>query len=127
MLSEVIEMRTKFKKPFITTKKLNTWVQFYEYIDNEGPEAGQKRKQRLYECWAYVPRWKMTELQQAIDSGTEHDVKIFIRETHGEYIPKDTHYVSIDSPYIQQDLNIKIVQPDVENEQFLMLQAGVKS
>ena len=34
------------------------------------------------------------------------------------------HYVAIDSPYIHQDLNIKLVQPDVENEQFLMLTAG---
>ena len=66
----------------------------------------------------------MTELQQAIANGTEHDVKIFIRETHGQYIPNEKHYVEIDSPYIHQDLNIKLVQPDVENEQFLMLTAG---
>ena len=49
----------------------------------------------------------MTELQQAIANGTEHDVKIFIRETHGQYIPNEKHYVAIDSPYIHQDLNIK--------------------
>ncbi|WP_244942694.1 phage head-tail adapter protein [Staphylococcus chromogenes] len=104
-------MRTKFKKPFITTKKLNTWVQFYEYIDNEGPELAKKENKDSMSVGAYVPRWKMTELQQAIDSGTEHDVKIFIRETHGEYIPKDTHYVSIDSPYIQQDLISKLFNP----------------
>ncbi|MFB3218523.1 phage head-tail adapter protein [Staphylococcus pseudintermedius] len=120
-------MKSKFKKPFITTKKLNTWVRFYEYVENDGPEAGEKRKQLLYECWAYVPRWKMAELQQAIETGTEHDVKVFIRETHGQYIPKDTHYISIQSPYVSTDLNIKLVQPDVENEQFLMLQAGFQS
>lgn len=118
-------MKTKFKKPFITTKKLNTKVHFYEYQENEGPEAGEKRKKLLYSCWAYVPRWKMTELQEAIANGTEHDVKIFIRETHGQYIPKETHYVEVESPYINQDLNIKLVQPDVENEQFLMVTAGV--
>ncbi|REH88579.1 phage head-tail adapter protein [Staphylococcus felis] len=120
-------MKTSFKKPFITTQKLNTWVQFWEYVENDGPEAGERRKQILYECWAHVPRWKMTELQQAIDSGTEHDVKVFIRETRGQYIPKETHYISIDSPYIDDDLNIKVVQPDVNNEKFLMLQAGYKS
>ncbi|WP_281197380.1 phage head-tail adapter protein [Staphylococcus felis] len=120
-------MKTSFKKPFITTKKLNTWVKFWEYVENDGPEAGERRKQILYECWAYVPRWKMTELQQAIDSGTEHDVKVFIRETRNQYIPKETHYISIDSPYIDDDLNIKVVQPDVNNEKFLMLQAGYKS
>ena len=43
------------------------------------------------------------------------------------YIPNEKHYVAIDSPYIHQDLNIKLVQPDVENEQFLMLTAGVVS
>ena len=31
----------------------------------------------------------MTELQQAIANGTEHDVKIFIRETHGQYVPNE--------------------------------------
>lgn len=120
-------MQTKFKKPFITTRKLNTRVHFYEYQENEGPEAGERRKAVLYSCWAYISNWKMTELQNAIANGTEHDVKIFIRETHGQYIPSEKHYVAIDSPYVNQDLNIKIVQPDVENERFLMLTAGVNS
>ncbi|GGG87726.1 MULTISPECIES: head-tail adaptor protein [Staphylococcus] len=120
-------MKSKFKKPYITTKKLNTRVHFYTYQENTGPEAGIKRKDKLYSCWAYVPQWKMTELQQAISNGTEHDVKIFMRETHGQYIPNEKHYVEIESPYVHQDLNIKLVQPDVENEQFLMLTAGVVS
>lgn len=125
MFMVVIQVKSKFKKPYITTKKLNTMIHFYEYQENEGPEAGVKRKERLYSCWAFVPRWKMTELQEAIANGTEHDVKIFIRETYGQYIPDETHYVEIESPYIKQDLNIKLVQPDVENEKFLMLTAGV--
>lgn len=127
MWLEAITLKTPFKKPFITTKKLNTKVVFYEYVARTGPEAGTKRKKELYTCWAYVPQWKMTELQNAIANGTEHDVKIFIRETHGQYIPSEKHYVSIDSPYITKDLNIKLVQPDVENERFLMLLAGVVS
>ncbi|MEB7433341.1 phage head-tail adapter protein [Staphylococcus pasteuri] len=118
-------MKTPFKKPFITTKKLNTKVHFYEYQANKGPEAGVKRKKILYSCWAYVPQWKMTELQNAIANGTEHDVKIFIRETHGQYVPSERHYINVESSYITQDLNIKLVQPDVENEDFLMILGGV--
>ncbi|OHR51742.1 head-tail adaptor protein [Staphylococcus sp. HMSC056D08] len=118
-------MRTQFKKSFITTKKLNTKVHFYRYVENEGPEAGQKRQEKLYSCWAYVPQWKMIELQDAIANGTEHDVKIFIRDTRGQYIPhEETDYVEVESSYITNDLNIKLVQPDVENESFLMILAG---
>ena len=110
-------MKSNFKS-LLLLLKIKYSCPFYSYQENEGPEAGVKRKVKLYSCWAYVPQWKMTELQQAISNGTEHDVKIFIRETHGQYVPNEKHYVEIESPYIHQDLNIKLVQPDVENEQF---------
>ena len=80
-------MKSKFKNHLLQ-QKVKYACSFYEYQENEGPEAGVKRKRVLYHCWAYVPQWKMTELQ-AIANGTEHDVKIFIRETHGQYIPNE--------------------------------------
>ncbi len=37
-------MKKVFKKPRITTKRLNTRVHFYKYTENNGPEAGRKRR-----------------------------------------------------------------------------------
>lgn len=37
-------MKKVFKKPRITTKRLNTRVHFYKYTENNGPEAGEKKK-----------------------------------------------------------------------------------
>ncbi len=37
-------MKKVFKKPRITTKRLNTRVHFYKYTENNGPEAGEKEK-----------------------------------------------------------------------------------
>ncbi len=37
-------MKKVFKKPRITTKRLNTRVHFYKYTENNGPEAGEKEE-----------------------------------------------------------------------------------
>ncbi len=47
-------MKKVFKKPRITTKRLNTRVHFYKYTENNGPEAGEKEKKLLYSCWASI-------------------------------------------------------------------------
>ena len=48
---------SKFKNHLLQ-QKVKYACSFYEYQENEGPEAGVKRKRVLYHCWAYVPQWK---------------------------------------------------------------------
>lgn len=64
-------MKKVFKKPRITTKRLNTRVHFYKYTENNGPEAGEKEEKLLYSCWASIDGVWLRELEQAISNGTK--------------------------------------------------------
>ncbi|MDJ1111432.1 head-tail adaptor protein [Macrococcus sp. S115] len=120
-------MKTQFKKSRITTRRLNTRVHFYKYVEYDGPEAGEQQEKLLYSCWASVDGVWLKELEQAISNGTHNDIKLFIRDTHGEYIPNEKHYIKIDSEYFKESLNIKQVSPDLDNKDFIMIRAGYKS
>ncbi len=72
-------MKKVFKKPRITTKRLNTRVHFYKYTENNGPEAGEKEEKLLYSCWASIDGVWLRELEQAISNGTQNDINcIFV-------------------------------------------------
>ncbi len=82
-------MKKVCKKPRITTKRLNTRVHFYKYTENNGPEAGEKEEKLLYSCGASIDGVWLRELEQAISNGTQNDIKLYIRDPQGDYLPSD--------------------------------------
>ncbi|HDP1821837.1 TPA: head-tail adaptor protein [Staphylococcus aureus] len=120
-------MKKVFKKPRITTKRLNTRVHFYKYTENNGPEAGEKEEKLLYICWASIDGVWLRELEQAISNGTQNDIKLYIRDPQGDYLPSEEHYLEIESRYFKNRLNIKQVSPDLDNKDFIMIRGGYSS
>ncbi|HDI7369993.1 TPA: head-tail adaptor protein [Staphylococcus aureus] len=123
-------MKKVFKKPRITTKRLNTRVHFYKYTENNGPEAGEKEEKEeklLYSCWASIDGVWLRELEQAISNGTQNDIKLYIRDPQGDYLPSEEHYLEIESRYFKNRLNIKQVSPDLDNKDFIMIRGGYSS
>lgn len=120
-------MKKVFKKPRITTKRLNTRVHFYKYTENNGPEAGEKEEKLLYSCWASIDGVWLRELEQSISNGTQNDIKLYIRDPQGDYLPSEEHYLEIESRYFKNRLNIKQVSPDLDNKDFIMIRGGYSS
>ncbi|TDM15702.1 phage head completion protein [Macrococcus bovicus] len=119
---------TPLKRAAKNLRDLDTEVTFYKFIATDGPEAGEVEEKVLFECMAEVDTVWLRDLEQAIANGTESNLKIFIRDTLGEYVPNgDTDYVSINY-YMFQDkrFNILNVQPDPRDKRFIMITAGVK-
>ncbi|HCY7018079.1 TPA: phage head-tail adapter protein [Staphylococcus aureus] len=120
-------MRKPFKKPKITTRRLKTRVHFYKYIENDGPEAGESEEKLLYSCWSSIDGVWLRELEQAISNGTQNDIKLYIRDPQGDYLPSEEHYLEIESRYFKNRLNIKQVSPDLDNKDFIMIRGGYSS
>ncbi|HDP6031881.1 TPA: head-tail adaptor protein [Staphylococcus aureus] len=120
-------MKKVFKKPKITTRRLKTRVYFYEYVENADPEAGEKEGKLLYSCWASVDGVWLRELEQAISNGTQNDIRIYIRDPRGDYLPNEEHYLEIESKYFRSRLNIKQISPDLDNKDFIMIRGGYSS
>lgn len=118
----------EYKEPRVHSGDLRTPVTFYEYTDNDGFEPGEKEKKVLYESWAEIDEMWLKDMELAKQQGTESDVTIIIRDPMEDYIPTNKHYVSIDDR-IYKDIryNIKHVQPDVKDRNFINIVAGVKN
>ncbi len=117
----------KYKPPRVNTGDLRTPVTFYEFAPNEGPEPGEVEKKVLYNAWAKIDSVWLKDLETAKANGTLTDLTITIRDPLEDYIPTNKHYVSIDHPmYRGNKYNVKSVQPDLQNKDFINVIAELK-
>lgn len=118
--------KNEYKPPRLKSGDLRTPVTFYEYVENTGPIPGQKEKKELFKCMAKVDEIWLKDMELAKQNGTVSDVTIIIRDPIGSYIPTNKHYMSIDDPiYKDNRYNIKHVQPDVQDRQFINIIGGI--
>lgn len=116
----------KYKPPRVNTGDLRTPITFYEYVANEGPEPGESEKKILYQPWAKIDNVWLKDLEIAKANGTLSDITITIRDPQADYIPNNKHYLSIDAPeYRDKRYNVKNVQPDLQNKEFITILAGL--
>ena len=107
---------------------LKTRITFYGFIPKEGPEPGEKEQKTLYSCWAEVDGVWLKDLEQAKSNGTVEDLTIVIRDTRGEFVPKNGHYIGIDDEsFSGKRYNVKTIQPDLQDKRFTVVVAGLKS
>ncbi len=116
----------KYKPPRVNTGHLRTPIIFYEYKPNDGPEPGESEDYILYKAWAKVDNVWLKDLEIAKSNGTLSDVTITIRDPQDDYIPTNKHFLSIaDLSYQDKRYNVKHVQPDLQNKQFITIVAGL--
>lgn len=121
-------IKFEYKKKRINSGDMRTPVVFYEYAPTKGPEPGEKEKRVLYECFAKVETVWAKDLEQAKATGTVEDLTIFIRDPRSDYRTNNKHYVEIDDIYYRgKRYNIKHVQPDLQNKDFIKIIAGLES
>ena len=120
--------KNEYKPPRLRSGDLRTPVTFYEYTDNNGPEPGEKEKQVLYKCFAKIDEMWLKDMEQAKQNNTESDITIIIRDAIGTYRPNNKHYISIDDVFYKDNrYNIKHVQPDVQDRNFINIVAGLET
>ena len=118
----------KYTPPRVRTGELRTWVTFYEYVKNDGPLPGEKPKNVLYECWAKIDQVWSKDMEIAKANGTLSDLTILIRDSKGEYVPTNKHYVQVHTPEHEKlRFNIKQAIPDMQNRDFIKVIAEVSS
>lgn len=118
--------KNEYKSPRVKSGYLRTPVTFYEYVENTGPMPGEKEKKILFQCQAKVDEMWLKDMELAKQNGTVSDVTIIIRDPIGSYIPSNKHYMSIDDPiYKDNRYNIKHVQPDVQDRNFINIVGGI--
>lgn len=119
-------MKRPYEPPRIHAGELRTPVRFWSYRPNDGPEPGEAPKRLEYMTYAKIDEVWSKDLEQAKANGTLSDVTITIRDTHGEYVPSNKHYMEVELlEYGDRQYNIKHVQPDPQNRDFIKIIAGV--
>lgn len=117
-----------YKPPRVTGGDLRTWVIFYKYQPNDGPEPGEEKKETLYECYAEINEVWSKDLEQAKANDTLSDVTLSIRDPLGQYYPSRKDYLEVDLPeYAGKHYNIKHSQPDPQKRDFIKVIAGLVS
>lgn len=118
----------KYRKRRAHAGELRTPVKFYEYRPKKNsPYPDEHEYALLYECWAKIDQVWLKDLEQAKASGTVSDVTLIIRDSQGEYIPTNKHYVWIDAiEYNDFVYNIESAQPDLQNRDFINIVAQLK-
>lgn len=118
----------EFRHPRVHSGELRTPVKFYEYRPKkDSPYPDEYEYALLYQCWAKIDQVWLKDLEQAKASGTVSDVTLIIRDTQGEYIPTNKHYVWIDAiEYKDLVYNIQSSQPDLQNRDFINIVAELK-
>jgi len=117
-------IKFEYKKPLAKGSDLNNQISFYESVPNEGPEPGESKDTVLYTCWANVKTVWMKDHEQAKTNGTLEDLTIIIRDTGGQFVPNNKHYVSVES-FGDKRYNVKSVQPDLRDKRFIVVVVGL--
>lgn len=124
-----LSINPKYKKTEIVAGDLNIPVSFFEFKANDGPEPGEVKKVKLFECFclAYNPSVKDMEILNT--KGTREGLTIKIRDPHQDYIPTNKHKVVIDDYRISTGKLWEIVNvaPDFENSNFVKIVLGTTS
>ncbi|MEV5038860.1 head-tail adaptor protein [Peribacillus frigoritolerans] len=116
----------KYKPPRVNTGDLRTPITFYEYAPNKGPEPGESEKEILHQALAKVDHVWLKDMEVAKSNGTLSDVTITIRDPQADYSPTNKHVLSIDDArYRDKRYNIKHVQPELQNKDFIKIVAGL--
>lgn len=124
----ILLIKFEYKKPRANSGDLRTPVTFYEFAPNEGPEAGEVEQKILFDAWAKVDKVWLRDLEQAKANGTLEDITILIRDPQEDYLPTNHHYIGInDRNYFGKRYQIKSVQPDLQDKQFITIIAGLIS
>ena len=117
----------KYRQPRIHSGDLRTPVKFYEYRPNQGPIPGESKYDKLFECMAKVDTVWLKDLETAKANNTISDVTLTIRDTKGEFIPTNRHYLKIEAEeYEDLVYNVFSVQPDLQNRDFVTIVAKLK-
>lgn len=116
----------EYKEPRVHSGELRTPVIFYENTDSNSPWPGQESKKILYRAWAKIDEVWLRDVEVAKANGTLSDVTITIRDPQAEYIPTNKHFIEIDArEYRGKHYNVKHVQPDLQNHQFINIITGL--
>lgn len=119
-------MKPQYERPRVHNGELRTSVKFYSYSPNDGPEPGESKTKTEYVTWAKVDEVWSRDVAQAKSNNTLSDITITIRDTHGEYVPSNKHYIEVDLPeYRGKHYNVKHTQPDPQNRDFVKVIAGM--
>lgn len=112
--------KNNYKPPRLRSGDLRIPVTFYEYEEKDGPIPGQKEKKVLFDCLAKIDGVWLKDLERAKQNGTLSEVTIIIRDPIGSYVPTNKHFLSVDEGiYQNKRYNIKHVQPDVKDPNFI--------
>jgi len=115
------------RKKRVRVSDLNTRVIFYEYVPKKGPYPGEEEKRPLYSCWAKIDHVWMKDLETAKHNNTLSDVTLTIRDAKGDYFPSNKHFLEINSrKYKGNVYNVRSVQPDLQNNDFITVVAQLK-
>lgn len=119
-------MRPQYERPRVENGDLRTLVRFYSYQPNEGPEPGESKQRLEYKTYAKIDEVWSRDVAQAKNNNTLSDITITIRDTRGEYVPSNKHYIDVDLiEYKDKHYNIKHIQPDPQNRDFIKVIAGM--
>lgn len=118
----------EYRHPRVDSGDLRTPVTFYEYRPKkDSPYPDEYEYSILYECMAKVDRVWLKDLERAKTNNTISDVTLTIRETHGDYIPTDKHFLKIHTrEYESLVYNIYSAQPDLQNRDFIIIVAKLE-
>ncbi|MBM0064779.1 phage head completion protein [Alkalicoccobacillus gibsonii] len=115
----------EYKPPRLHSGELRTPIEFWGSKPNPGPMP-DSTETKVYSTWAKVDQVWLRDLETAKANGTLSDITISIRDPQSSFIPSNLHLISIDSPeYKGKKYNIKQVQPDLQNKQFISIIAQV--
>lgn len=118
----------KYRKTRVNNGDLRTPVIFYEYRPKkDSPYPDEMEYEKIYECWTKVDTVWLKDLETAKVNNTISDVTLTIRDTQGEYIPTNKHFLKIDTiEYKDFVYNIDSIQPDLQNRDFITIVAKLK-
>lgn len=112
----------------IRISDLKTRVSFYEFKPKPGPDPGEMEKKLLYTCWSKIDSVWLKDLEQAKTNGTLEDLTIVIRDPRGTFSPNNKHFLEVKKEgYSNKRYQIKSVQPDWQDKQFITVVAELVS
>lgn len=86
----------------------------------------ESEREVLHQAMAKVDHVWLKDIEMAKSNGTLSDITITIRDPLEDYIPSNKHVLSIDDTrYQDKRYNIKHVQPDLQNKNFIKIVAGL--